>query len=132
MIVIQSSYLSQQLYYPGLVDAQDNHNGLMSKEEVSRNRITLQELRKNISPSAASPVGSDGSSRSSVWSSTEATSTVFRLKAYAQLVCPLGNAIIKEEGLHKRSVHWVPSLQVRCAPIVDAKGLLKGDQGGSQ
>lgn len=127
-IVIQSSYLSQQLYYPGLVDAQDNHNGLMSKEEVKKNRITLEELQRSVSPSAVSPAANAGSSRSSVWHSVEATSTVFRLKAYAQTVCPLGNAIIKEKGLHDRSVHWVPSVQVRCAPLVDSKG----DQGGAQ
>lgn len=126
MIVIQSSYLSQQTYYPGLVDTQDNHNGLMSKEQILKNRITLEELRKSIDSSGSSPVDQVRGSRNSVWTSAEANSIAFKMQAYAQVVCPLGNAIIKEEGLHKRAVHWVPSVQVRCAPSVGRVGSQDG------
>lgn len=115
--VIYSSYLSQQpgdSYYPGLTDAKDDHNGLISQEVLAKNTISLKDLKKKISPST-SPVSSEKPT-TSIWYSKAANSLDFRFQAYAQQICPLGNQIIKQEGLHKRSIHWVPSLQTRCTP----------------
>lgn len=126
MTVIYSSYLSQQpgdSYYPGLTDAKDNHNGLISKEILEKNKISLKDLQKMISPSSTDPKNT--SKTSSVWNSKAANSANFRLQAYAQHVCPLGNMIVKEEGLHKRAIHWVPSLQTKCAPAVEAVKIVK-------
>jgi hypothetical protein len=118
--VIYSSYLSQQpgdAYYPGLTDAKDDHNGLISKEVLQKNKISLKDLQTMISPTSSDT--KDTSERSSVWESKAANSLDFRFQAYAQHICPLGNIIVKEEGLHKRAVHWVPSLQTKCAPAVE-------------
>lgn len=54
-----------------------------------------------------------------IWNSDKANSRQFRFQVYAQKTCPKGIAVIKEEGLHKRSIHWVPSIQVKCAPIIN-------------
>ena len=115
--VIYSSYLSQQpgdSYYPGLTDARDDHNGLISQEVlVSKSTISLKDLENKISPSSSSL---SPEKPSSIWNSKAANSLDFRFQAYAQQICPLGNHIIKQEGLHKRSIHWVPSLQTKCTP----------------
>lgn len=124
--VIYSSYLSQQpgdSYYPGLTDAKDDHNGLISKEMLEKNKISLKDLQNMILPT--SPDSEEKSKTSSVWNSKAANSVDFRFQAYAQQICPLGYAIVKEEGLHKRAVHWVPALQIKCAPAVEAVKIVK-------
>ena len=126
MTVIYSSYLSQQpgdAYYPGLTDAKDDHNGLISKEVLQKNKISLKDLQTMISPTSSEP--KDKSRISSVWTSKAANSANFRFQAYAQQICPLGNTIVKEEGLHKRAVHWVPALQTKCAPAVETVKIAK-------
>jgi formamidopyrimidine-DNA glycosylase len=39
----------------------------------------------------------------------------FEFKVYGQRKDSLGNAVIREEGLHKRSVHWVREVQTKYA-----------------
>ena len=119
VVVIYSSYLSQSpgdSYYPGLTDAKDDHNGLISQEVLlTKSTIGLLDLQNKLSPSPSTSISSERPT-SSIWSSKAANSLDFRFQAYAQSICPLGNQIIKQEGLHKRSIHWVPSLQTKCTP----------------
>ena len=137
VIVIYSSYLSQQpgdSYYPGLVDGNDehDHNGLLSKEILKKNMISSNSLKelKELEQLLLSDNGTLKSLKSnkdktenkelkSIWNSKEANSKNFKFQVYAQRVCPLGNIIQKVEGPHKRSIHWVKSVQTKCTPKED-------------
>lgn len=37
----------------------------------------------------------------------------FRCKVYMQLTCPRGHVVKREDGPHKRKLHWVPQIQSR-------------------
>ena len=37
----------------------------------------------------------------------------FSMKVYMQINCPLGYKVRREEGPHKRTIHWVPQLQTK-------------------
>lgn len=36
----------------------------------------------------------------------------FEFKVYMRESCPLGHRVVKEPGPHKRSIHWVPNVQI--------------------
>ena len=148
VVVIYSSYLSQKpgdSYYPGLVDHEDDHNGLLSKEMLKKNKIELNmiqelllsntvdnKLSNKLNKSKSSKIiessinnntnniNNDNKEKeiriSTIWNSKEANTPIFRFQVYSQQYCPLGNIIIKEEALHKRSIHWVESIQTKCSP----------------
>jgi formamidopyrimidine-DNA glycosylase len=40
----------------------------------------------------------------------------YEFKVYGRAICPRGHVVKKEVGPHKRSVHWVQAVQVRCKP----------------
>ena len=120
------------------MDHEDDHNGLLSKEILKKNmidtEITISHLQAQVeSDNSASKVGKpekagkagkvgksgdvkDVEIKKSIWLSKEANSMDFKFQVYAQRICPIGCVVVKEEGLHKRSVHWVPSVQVVGAP----------------
>ena len=56
------------------------------------------------------------SQASGALSATRGTTFTFRLHVYRQARTAEGLAVLKAEGPHKRSVFWVPSLQVRGRP----------------
>ena len=45
-------------------------------------------------------------------SSSNKQPVIFAFKVYSRSKCPLGYSVIKELGPHKRSIHWVPEVQV--------------------
>ena len=45
-------------------------------------------------------------------SSNKQQPVIFAFKVYSRSKCPLGYSVIKELGPHKRSIHWVPEVQV--------------------
>ena len=47
---------------------------------------------------------------------THVASTEFRLSVYGCTICPGGFNVVKEVGLHKRSIYWVPKVQTLCSP----------------
>ena len=143
VIVIYSSYLSQKSgnsYYRNMSDQTDDSNGLLSKEILKKNEIDLMNsskeldslsssldidlsLEKIIKPKPVKKITqnlvecNDPKIRiSNIWDSKLANTPTFKFQVYAQQYCPLGNLIIKEEALHKRSVHWVESIQTKCTP----------------
>lgn len=56
-----------------------------------------------------------GIAHGSVQDMTEAAEG-FSVKVYRRSRCPAGHAVVREEGPHGRSIHWVPQLQTRFAP----------------
>jgi len=114
-IVINTSYLSQQpgnSYYPNLIEKDDDdHNGLI-KDIIDRETEKIEETFENLPVS--SPVVQ--MQYDEIWYTKECNSPKFRMQAYGRSECPLGNIIVKEEGLHKRSIHWVESIQVKFKP----------------
>jgi hypothetical protein len=116
-IVIHSSYLSQQpgnSYYPNLIEADDDdHDGLMKEVADVGRTEKLEKTFENL------PVSSpliQMQQYDKIWYTKEANSRIFRMQAYGQKVCPRGKPIVKEEGLHKRSIHWVESIQIKFKP----------------
>ena len=45
-------------------------------------------------------------------SNSDKQSVIFEFKVYSRSKCPLGYSVVKELGPHKRSIHWVPEVQV--------------------
>ena len=145
VIVIYSSYLSQKSgnsYYRSISDQTDDSNGLLSMEILKKNEInSMKSAKKKELCSLSSSLDIDLSLEkilklkpekkitknsfesndpkiriSNVWDSKMANTPVFKFQVYSQQYCPLGNLIKKEEALHKRSIHWVESVQTKCTP----------------
>ena len=54
----------------------------------------------------------DTDSNSNSNSSSNKQKPIFAFKVYSRSKCPLGYSVVKELGPHKRSIHWVPEVQV--------------------
>ena len=76
-----------------------------------------QTIKKN--PMVKLPIASttisdhtDNSNNNHNSNNSDKQPVIFEFKVYSRQRCPLGYSVIKELGPHKRSIHWVPEVQV--------------------
>ena len=62
--------------------------------------------------SGAYNVGGDEAERKAFSEDSEQ----YRWQVYRQLTCPEAYEVLRQEGLHGRTIHWVPQVQTRAAP----------------
>lgn len=96
---------------------ENNNSNIMIKIN-NRNKKNTRILKndKDTKLNADNNENDNNENSNNIWYSKEANVNKFDFEVYSQKICPLGYGITKEKGLHDRSIHWVESLQIKCAP----------------